>query len=377
MRILTFSAANQYKNKADLSKGGLDAPVVQLSWEDGVLAGTTISTVVSTAVDSDNVLVTSDCVLSTTNSGTLTTIICKTFGTSGTGAATDGDQFRMRVTATLSNAAVLIYDLFWAIVSPTYAPFPPTYIPVPSGNQTITGDLAVSGNFTVGGTTILSGAVSALTTLAVAGASTLTGNVAALGTLAVTGTSTLTGNVTALGTLAVTGTVTGSSTGQFLRMGVGVAPDGTAAVNVAGLVQPSTDNTRDFGTAALRWANGFFSTALVVGTNPASAGAVRLANNAPIRGRNAANSGDVFLISANTSDLVAIGNGTAGVVVGASILPAADNAYNIGTGALRFGGGFFAGTLQFGTYTAVAGAITGYITITDAAGNSRKLAVTT
>lgn len=49
------------------------------------------------------------------------------------------------------------------------------------------------------------------------------------------------------------------------RLGLGVAADGTAALNVAGLVQPSTDNARDLGTSSLRWRTAYFGTSLFIG----------------------------------------------------------------------------------------------------------------
>lgn len=54
-----------------------------------------------------------------------------------------------------------------------------------------------------------------------------------------------------------------------------------------------------------------------------------------------------------------------------------DNAYDLGAvGANRPRHGYFAGTLSFGTHAALAAeTVTGYITITDAAGTTRKLAV--
>lgn len=48
----------------------------------------------------------------------------------------------------------------------------------------------------------------------------------------------------------------------------------------------------------------------------------------------------------------------------------------LGSDANRFTNGYFSDTLSFGTHSAIgAETVTGFITITDAAGNSRKLAV--
>ena len=53
--------------------------------------------------------------------------------------------------------------------------------------------------------------------------------------------------------------------------------------------------------------NGVFSSYISVGTNPASAGAIRLANATSIRSRNAANNGDVELMGMDTSNVISFG----------------------------------------------------------------------
>jgi len=59
-----------------------------------------------------------------------------------------------------------------------------------------------------------------------------------------------------------------------------------------------------------------------------------------------------------------------------AFVPNANNSYDLGTTGNRVRAGYFAGTLSFGTHTALGGeSVTGYITITDAGGTSRKLAV--
>ena len=70
-----------------------------------------------------------------------------------------------------------------------------------------------------------------------------------------------------------------------------------------------TDNTYDIGLVATRWRTGYFGTALAVGTNPATAGAVRLPNATWIAARNAANTGDVNLISLDASNNPSIQGG--------------------------------------------------------------------
>lgn len=52
---------------------------------------------------------------------------------------------------------------------------------------------------------------------------------------------------------------------------------------------PGSDGTNDLGSSSRRWRDLFLSRALIVGTNPATAGAARFANNDFARWRNAAN----------------------------------------------------------------------------------------
>jgi hypothetical protein len=53
---------------------------------------------------------------------------------------------------------------------------------------------------------------------------------------------------------------------------------------------------------------------LAIGTNPATTGAVRLANNQHIYARNAANTGDQSLVYVSTADQVFVGFGSSSVV---------------------------------------------------------------
>jgi len=68
---------------------------------------------------------------------------------------------------------------------------------------------------------------------------------------------------------------------------------------------------------------------------------------------------------------------TFGININQSLLFPSDNTYDIGAnGATRPRNGYFGGTLQFGTHSAIgAETVTGYITITDAGGTTRKIAV--
>lgn len=81
----------------------------------------------------------------------------------------------------------------------------------------------------------------------------------------------------------------------------------------------ATDNTIDLGTSSLRWQIGYFGTALAIGTNPASAGAVRLANAAWLAGRNAGNTADVNMLRVDTNNRVQVGPGDVPVKVGIAV----------------------------------------------------------
>lgn len=88
------------------------------------------------------------------------------------------------------------------------------------------------------------------------------------------------------------------------------------AIETTGQLNPNGDNTIDLADAAARIRTGYFGTALVVGTNPASAGAVRLANAAEVNFRNAANSTDFVLIASDSSNNVLIGSsGVNGIAI--------------------------------------------------------------
>lgn len=87
------------------------------------------------------------------------------------------------------------------------------------------------------------------------------------------------------------------------------------------------DATYDIGAAgATRPRDLYLSSSVSIGTNPAAAGAVRLANNAAIAARNAANGADITLIGTVATDVITTGqSGTRhnllGTVVASNIDP--------------------------------------------------------
>jgi hypothetical protein len=97
-----------------------------------------------------------------------------------------------------------------------------------------------------------------------------------------------------------------------------VATTNATSTRFGSPVYPQVDNTTDFGAASLRWASGYFSTALIVGTTPATAGLIRTPNATAINFRNQANGADYTLIESLTrnsvNDCVRVGGSSAGVI---------------------------------------------------------------
>ena len=73
-------------------------------------------------------------------------------------------------------------------------------------------------------------------------------------------------------------------------------------------VLPLVDNTTPFGSASARWQTGYFGTALVVGTNPAAGGGIRLPNATYIGARKFDNTGDVQMMTLDTNNAAQIGD---------------------------------------------------------------------
>lgn len=95
--------------------------------------------------------------------------------------------------------------------------------------------------------------------------------------------------------------------------------DGTQRWFIAssGHLSAIVGNTYDFGTSGAP-RNVYVGTSVIVGTSPATSGAIALANDAGIVFRNAANTADVTGLSVNSSNKVLVGNDgdSSGVTVG-------------------------------------------------------------
>lgn len=90
---------------------------------------------------------------------------------------------------------------------------------------------------------------------------------------------------------------------------------------------PAAANTYDLGSSALPWRT-VYAQAVALGTNPATAGAVRLANSDAIKGRNAANTANIQMIGTTSSNLIELGDGGFNIRINDPMFP---------SGALDFG----------------------------------------
>lgn len=131
------------------------------------------------------------------------------------------------------------------------------------------------------------------------------------------------------------------------------------------------------------------------GSLQATVGDLRLANASNVSARNAANSGNLTLFQTNSSNQLIVGDDGSVSTATVTILRGASNIIAIGGVTSSFPAlkrssaelqarladdsayaNFRCANLTFGTHSTLSGeTVTGYITVTDAAGNSRKLAV--
>lgn len=83
---------------------------------------------------------------------------------------------------------------------------------------------------------------------------------------------------------------------------------------------PNTDNTMDLGASApIRYKNAWIAQAVIIGTNPAQSGAIRLANAATIQARNAANNADVAALTVTAADAIQLGGAGTNVLHGGDL----------------------------------------------------------
>ena len=120
--IFPYINGNQTANIMQFTKGTSDRPSFIVDFTDGLrTTASTISTAACVSLGSTGSTVTT-IAGTTTVSGNTVIVDMKTGGSSGTGDATNGDQFQIRLTATLSTAGPLYYDVYVKIANPSYAP---------------------------------------------------------------------------------------------------------------------------------------------------------------------------------------------------------------------------------------------------------------
>lgn len=114
----TYNALDQDQNQGLVFKKGLGLITYTIDFANGYSSLTGVSTV---ALDSTGATVTSNCINTTTSSGTVVTVITKTCGAGGTAAAANGSRFRLRTTATNTGIS-LAFDVFIYVHDETYSP---------------------------------------------------------------------------------------------------------------------------------------------------------------------------------------------------------------------------------------------------------------
>lgn len=97
---------------------------------------------------------------------------------------------------------------------------------------------------------------------------------------------------------------------------------------------PAAANTYDLGSAALPWRD-VYAQAVSLGSNAATAGAVRLGNSQGIRGRNAANTADIEILGTTSGNFIELAGNGASVRTGGTIYPA--SALNLGSASNPWG----------------------------------------
>jgi hypothetical protein len=332
----------------------------------------------------------------------------------GTGASTTGDAVENLLPLYLGNATKYLAlndggtDVVWTTGSGGGSG---TVISVSAtgtvNGLTLSGEVTTAGFLTLGGTltdvslnTAVTGtlgvnkggtnantAENARTNLGLGVADLVSfGNVKSSGSSQFGGTVSVTGNITATGDVSVTGNVNAvgsmSMGSGFLCVGSGVIASGGLSVDgnisaavitattrfhsPAAAVEVVTATTRFYSPAAsidvVTATTRFFTTDIIAGTS-ATPGSVYVEGNY----------GEVACISAGIPVIRMTGIGSTGgqLEVWSGAVPA-NRTINItgSTGLLE------CTDLKFGTFTAAGGlSVTGYITVTDANGNSRKLAV--
>lgn len=131
----------------------------------------------------------------------------------------------------------------------------------------------------------------------------------------------------------------------------------STTLDAAGNIYPS-NVVATLGTSTLRWNGLFIRTHITIYDNgagtPASAGAVRMANNTSLNWRNAGNTADIGGVQVFTDNKLYLGQLSAGVVSGATFTPQANNSYDVGSTSFTWRAGYFGTNVIVGTDGAAA-----------------------
>jgi hypothetical protein len=124
--------------------------------------------------------------------------------------------------------------------------------------------------------------------------------------------------------------IDGSGLGTLFGSAIQATGLGTTPLNADSLTTGTVPNARFNANVAV-------TTSVSIGTNPATVGAIRLANNQSIRARNAANSADLAMLTVDNTNVLTIGSsGIPSTTVATNMAPFPDAAKDLGSSAFRW-----------------------------------------
>lgn len=120
MTLFSYDSDQEF-NQGLITKGASDQPSYRVDFADGLVSSATVITTASAiALDSTGAVATANVVGTITISSSVVRVDLKTCGSSGTGDATNGDRFRVALTATLSSSGPLVFMTFINIDADAY-----------------------------------------------------------------------------------------------------------------------------------------------------------------------------------------------------------------------------------------------------------------
>ncbi len=131
-------------------------------------------------------------------------------------------------------------------------------------------------------------------------------------------------------------------------------------INGSGNFLAEAHNSWDFGSATSAARSVYAGTSVIVGTNPASAGAFRMPNAGAVKARNSANDADITAFQVNSGNRMQLGLGASSIEAMVDFRPSIDNSQNFGSAAVTWknfyvgSDGSFLGNLSIGTQDTIA-----------------------